>query len=67
VVSGALPNTFRVMRNETDVASAKQTYLWPWFLAAAVLLGIALSVFAIHKEATRIHQQKQYVLPEPSK
>ncbi len=67
MILGALPNTLGAMENQTERVVERPAYKWPWYLAAAVLLGIALSVFAIHKEATRIHQQKQYSLPEPSK
>ena len=67
MVLRGLPNTYAAMDDQTEHVVDRPAYKWPWYLAAAVLLGIALSVFAIHKEATRIHQQKQYSLPEPSK
>jgi len=38
-------------------------YIWPRYLAAAVILGIVLAVFAIYKEAKRVHQEREYRIP----
>jgi uncharacterized membrane-anchored protein YhcB (DUF1043 family) len=38
-------------------------YIWPWYIAAAMVLGVVIAVFAIRAEANRVKQQKQYQLP----
>jgi len=37
----------------------KPRYTWPWFVAAAVLLGIVICVFAVKHEADRVRMQKE--------
>lgn len=44
----------KIAMNEPDENSPKQNYKWPWFVLAAVLLGIVLAIvwmsFAVHRE-----------------
>lgn len=39
--------------------ATKPRYVWPWFLAAALLLGITICVLAIKHEAERVRLQKE--------
>jgi F0F1-type ATP synthase assembly protein I len=46
------------MHNSTQSAAPKPRYVWPWFLAAAVVLGIVIAVFSIRAEANRLKLQR---------
>lgn len=52
-----------MMDSPPQSTQPRPRYLWPWYLAAAVLLGVVIAVFAIRAEANRVKQQKQYQLP----
>lgn len=41
----------------------KPHYIWPRYVAAAVVLAIVLAVFAIYKEAKRVKQERDYRIP----
>ena len=47
----------------------QRRYTWPWFLAAAVLLGVVIAVVAVKREADRVRMQKelQQQFPPPEK
>lgn len=47
------------MDEPTTLTEAKPRYRWPWFVAAAVLLGIVICVFAIKRETDRVRTQKE--------
>jgi F0F1-type ATP synthase assembly protein I len=50
--------------NEVPSAPAPPPrYRWPWFLGAAVLLGILLAVISVRKEVDRVRTQRQLQLP----
>jgi F0F1-type ATP synthase assembly protein I len=51
-----------------EVSPAPPAYRWPWFLAAAVLLGITIAVLSVRSEAQRVKTEQQYQIPktEPS-
>ncbi len=51
------------MDDPTQSPGAKPHYLWPRYVAAAVVLGIVLAIFAIYKEAKRVKQEREYRLP----
>ncbi|HXG48889.1 MAG TPA: hypothetical protein VNO52_14800 [Methylomirabilota bacterium] len=36
----------------------RRSYRWPWFLAAALVLGLVICIFAIAREAARIKRMK---------
>ncbi len=40
-------------------------YRWPWFVLAAVLLGIALAVLWLSKELQRIRHTRELEAPPP--
>ncbi len=42
---------------------APPRYLWPWFIAAAVIVGIVIAVLSIRAEANRIKMQRSLQLP----
>ncbi len=48
-------------------AETKPRYIWPWFIAAAVLVAIVLAAAAIRAEANRVKQQRQFSIPETAK
>jgi hypothetical protein len=51
--------------NEPDEIPPQQNYKWPWFVAAAVLLFVALAVvwmgYAVHREK----QERNFNAPLP--
>lgn len=47
------------MSDTTPIVEPRRRYVWPWFLAAAVLLGIVICVLAIKHEADRVRLQKE--------
>lgn len=53
------------MDEPNQAPEAKPHYVWPWYVAAAVVLAVVLAVFAIRKEANRVQQQQQNQLPAP--
>ncbi len=56
------------MENSTTHSTeTKPRYVWPWFIAAAVILAIVLAVAAIYVEAQRVKQQRQFSIPESTK
>jgi hypothetical protein len=52
--------------NEHDEIPPKRNYKWPWFVLAAVLLGIILAIvwmsFAVHREK----QERDFSAPIPA-
>lgn len=49
-----------------DVAPAterKPRYLWPWFLLAALLLGVAIAILSVRSEVDRIKTQRSLEAP----
>jgi hypothetical protein len=52
--------------NEHDEIPPKRNYKWPWFVAAAVVLGIILAVvwmgYAVHREK----QERNFSAPIPA-
>ena len=56
----------KIAMNEPDENSPKRTYKWPWFVLAAVLLGIVLAIvwmsFAVHREK----QERDFNAPIPT-
>lgn len=53
------------MEDTTPAVENKPRYVWPWFIAAAVIVAVVLAVAAIRAEANRVKQQKQFSIPEP--
>lgn|GEM_PF-1853069 len=39
-------------------------YVWPWFIAAAVIVAIIIAIFSIRAEANRIRQQRNPQIPD---
>lgn len=46
------------MNESRPDSSERPRYLWPWFLALAVLVGIIIAALAIRAEANRIKEQR---------
>jgi F0F1-type ATP synthase assembly protein I len=44
----------------------KPKYKWPWFVLAAVLLGIVLAVLWVGAAAKKVQQQRDYNAPLPA-
>ncbi len=50
----------------TPLPEARRTYVWPWFLLAAVVLGIVLAVIWVAREAQRTQRLRQWNSPPAS-
>jgi hypothetical protein len=52
--------------NESNEIPPKRNYKWPWFVAAAILLFVALAIvwmsFAVHREK----QERDFNAPLPA-
>jgi hypothetical protein len=55
------------MDNPIHSAETKPRYVWPWFIAAAVILAIVIASVAIYAEAKRVKQQREFSMPESMK
>jgi len=55
------------MEDTNHSTETKPQYVWPWFIAAAVILAVVIAVAAIHAEANRVKQQRQFSIPESVK
>jgi hypothetical protein len=53
------------MMNEPDEIPPKQNYKWPWFVAAAVLLFVALAVVFVSCKARQIEHERDFSAPLP--
>jgi len=60
-------NNWQRMENSTQLPDAKPRYTWPWFLAAALIVGIVIAVFSIRAEANRIKLQQSLQMPTSDK
>ena len=47
------------MDETTQSAETKPRYTWPWFVAAALLLGMVIAVFAVKREAQRVKERNE--------
>jgi F0F1-type ATP synthase assembly protein I len=47
------------MSETTSDPAPRPRYTWPWYLLAAVLLGLVICVVAIKREADRVRWQKE--------
>jgi len=45
---------------------SKQRYTWPWFLLAAIVLGIALAIIWMSREVQRTRQNRELNAPTPA-
>lgn len=55
------------MDNTPHSTEIKPRYIWPWYIAAAVIVAIVIAVVAIYAEAKRVKQQRQFSIPETAK
>jgi hypothetical protein len=55
------------MDNTTQSTETKPRYIWPWFIAAAVVFAVVVAALAIRAEANRVKQQRQFAIPELTK
>jgi hypothetical protein len=55
------------MKATNHPSETKPRYVWPWFIAAAVIVAVIIAVFAIRAEAIRVKQQRQFAIPEQTK
>lgn len=51
------------MDEPTQSPETKPHYVWPRYLAAAVVLGIVIAVVAVYKEAMRVKKERDYRIP----
>lgn len=52
--------------NEPDPLPPGRKYIWPWFAAAAVVLGIVLAVFWVWLEVRHVEMERDVNGPLPS-
>jgi hypothetical protein len=52
--------------SEPDENVPKRNYLWPWFLAAGVLLGIVIAVVWVGYAAHREVEERDFSAPLPA-
>ena len=52
--------------NEPVEKIPPRTYRWPWFLLAAVLLGIVLAIIWVAYAANREKQERNFSAPLPT-
>ena len=46
--------------SERNNNSLRQNYRWPWFVLAAVVLGIVLTVLFVAVAAKKVEQQRDF-------
>ena len=49
-----------------ETASTPRKYRWPWFVLAAVVLGLVLAVLAVAFAARKVSEQRDYNAPMPT-
>ena len=59
VITPGRADNLPVMSETIQPTETKPRYTWPWFLAAAVVLGVVIAVFAVKREADRVRMQKE--------
>lgn len=47
------------MSDPTPNIEPRPRYTWPWFVGAAVLLGVVIAVFAVKREVDRVRLRNQ--------
>lgn len=52
--------------NEPDENAPKPKYKWPWFVLAAVILGIVLTIIWVTFAAVREKSESDFSAPLPS-
>ena len=50
----------KIQMNAPEGNSPKPKYRWPWFVLAAVLLGIVLAVLWVGAAAKKVEQQRDF-------
>jgi len=53
--------------NEPEENQTKPRYVWPWFVLAAVLLGIVIAVVAMFFAAKHVEEERSLAVPTQSK
>lgn len=51
------------MNNPSQAQPPRARYVWPWFVLAGVLLGVALAVLWVSREVERTRQHRQWNTP----
>ena len=46
--------------------AAKQNYLWPWMVGAAVVLGIALAIVWMSFAVKKVERERDFNAPLPN-
>lgn len=47
------------MDETNSSAESKPGYVWPWFVAASVLLAVVVAVLAVRREAHRVKERNE--------
>jgi hypothetical protein len=56
----------RFMNNEPDENPPKPNYKWPWFVLAAVVLGIVLAILWMLAAVQREKSERDFSTPVPA-
>jgi len=51
------------MNVSADQTNAKRRHIWPWIVAALVVVGVLIAVMSVRQEAQRIREQRQPQMP----
>lgn len=52
--------------NELQDRLPKRKYTWPWFVLAAVVLGIVLAIIWVALAARKVEEQRDFGQPLPN-
>jgi hypothetical protein len=51
--------------DEPNGNAPKQNYRWPWFVAAAVVLGLALAIVWVSFAVKKVERERDFAAPLP--
>lgn len=55
------------MNESTSAITSTPRRVWPWILAALVILGVILSVIGIRGEMERVKERREYQIPSSAR
>jgi len=58
--------TIKITMKESEPDENPRRYKWPWFVAAAVVLGIALSILWVWFAVKKVERERDFSTPLPS-
>ncbi|MFO1514643.1 MAG: hypothetical protein U1F83_17320 [Verrucomicrobiota bacterium] len=55
------------MNESTNLPPGKRRYVWPWFVAAFLIVGVILSVLAVRSQMEKVRKQREFQMPSSAK